>query len=459
MKNKSEKKRTQKQRQLESLLASAGVSVVDPSKVTKAPKKTPKRKRDATDVDDTRPRAKLAAGEIPTSRQRESERARTAFSRSTKQSQNPNPMTSRPKTDKQPTDRNAKPQTPNGNAEASATDIPVRAGFLLQCAPGLAKTLQRELNFVGAIPRDAKVFNRLQRNHDLMFIGQAKDETAFEKSRVAEMVLKCPAYGRFKISKRQLQIMADEVKALGPRRLVVSVAGRHFNRQDLGRFLARELEDRGAVIEDGIEDEVWMFCIDQDWYFGLPLKKARDTEGREAREEERRGALPPPIAAALAFAAMPRNDDVVLDPTCGSGTLLSEVHAYAPSAHLIGFDLDPGAIKIAKSNLKHVIESDLHVGDAREADIENANVTLTLANLPFGKQFGSKTTNAELYTGLLKKSLEMRDPDRAWRGIFLTSDDQAFAKASMTHASLKVETLFKVKIRGELATAYRASVS
>ncbi|MES2962262.1 MAG: methyltransferase domain-containing protein [Bdellovibrionota bacterium] len=321
----------------------------------------------------------------------------------------------------------------------------------------MSKTLQRELNYIGAIARDQKVFDRLQRNHDLLFIGQAKDETAFEKSRVAEMVLKCPAYGRYKISKRQLQVMADAVKELGPRRLVVSIAGRHFNRQDLSRYLVRELEERGAVMEDGIEDEVWMFCIDQDWYFGLPVKKARDADGREAREEERRGSLPPPVAAAIAFASMVRNDDIVLDPTCGSGTLLAEAHAFAPSAHLIGFDIDPSAAKIAKANLKHVIESDIRAGDVRQAKLENANVTLTLANLPFGKQFGSKTTNAELYTDLIRKSLEFRDPDRPWRGVFLTSDDEAFAKAARANPSVAVETLFKVKIRGELASVYRVS--
>ena len=112
----------------------------------------------------------------------------------------------------------------------------VRVGWLLQCAPGLGKTLEKELGYLGAIAREQKVFTRLQRNHDLMFIGRAKDENAFARSRVSEMVLRCPAYGRFKISQRQLGLMADEIKILGPRRLVVNVAGRHFQRQDFGRF-------------------------------------------------------------------------------------------------------------------------------------------------------------------------------------------------------------------------------
>lgn len=435
MKNKSEKKKTAQQRNLEELLAKAGVRVVDPKANPKA-KTKPKVKKEPTPVasstlkgDDTRPGARHKV---------------TARS--------PKPIEAR-----QPK-KTIAPKAPSKAAAVVAEDLPVRIGWLLQCPPGLSKTMQRELNYVGAIARDQKVFDRLQRNHDLTFIPGAKDESAFVKSRIAEMVLKCPAYGRFKISKRQLQIMADAVKEVGARRLVVSVAGRHFNRQDLSRFLARELEERGAVIEDGIEDEVWMFCIDEDWYFGLPIKKARDADGREAREEERRGSLPPPVAAALAFASMVRNDDIVFDPTCGSGTLLSEVHAYAPSARLIGFDIDASAVKIAKANLKHVNETDLRVGDARSAKFENANVTLTIANLPFGKQFGSKTTNAELYTDLFAKSLELRDPDRPWRGIFLTSDDGAIEKAAKANPELKVETLFKVKIRGELATAYRATI-
>jgi predicted RNA methylase len=327
-------------------------------------------------------------------------------------------------------------------------------GVLLQSAPGLAKLLQKELIYAGAMRKDQKVFVKLQRNHDLVFLNSAKEGLDFEKVRTAEVILRCPAYGRFKISKRQLEVIADELKAIGPRRLVISVAGKHFKRQDLVRFFWREMEERGYDFNDDLEPEVWIFCVDENWYFGIPLIKSRDTEGRDDREEEREGALPPTIAAAMAFASHPRDTDVVLDPVCGSGTLLSEFHRYAPSAKLFGRDIDQKAIAIAKRNLKGIEGVDLAAGDSRKL-ILSEKPNLILANLPFGVQFGKKETNLELYKDLLTSVANAAAP--GWRGVFLTSDTKNF-EAAVDALGFYGEVLFKVKVRGELATAYRAKV-
>src|SRR5262249_37376322 len=75
---------------------------------------------------------------------------------------------------------------------------------------------------------------------------------------------------------------------------------------------------------------------------------------RKHRVTEREGSLPPTIAAAMAFLANPRDTDAALDPVCGSGTLLAELHAYAPGAALTGIDLDRRAIATARRNLAHL---------------------------------------------------------------------------------------------------------
>jgi 23S rRNA G2445 N2-methylase RlmL len=159
----------------------------------------------------------------------------------------------------------------------------------------------------------------------------------------------------------------------------------------------------------------------------------------------------------MAFAAVPKNDDVVLDPTCGSGTLLAEFHAYAPSARLIGRDIDPQAVAIAKTN---VPSADISVGDSRQMDERNdgpradvKEISLTIANLPFGVQFGDRASNPDLYRDLLKASLHIASA--GWRGVFLTSDTDAFAQAVRAVPVTAAEVMFKVKIRGELATCYR----
>ncbi len=334
---------------------------------------------------------------------------------------------------------------------------PAPTGWLLQAPPGLAASLKREMTYVGAIERRQNLFISRQRNHDLLFVNKLKSDAGLSRLRIAEMILFCPVFGRFKISQRQLGSMAEALKEAGPRRLVVSVTGKHFQRHDLARFLEREMSARGYEFDNEIEDEVWMFCIDESYYFGMPLRKARDTEGRDQRLSERRGALPPPAAAALAFALAPKNDDVVLDPVCGSGTLLAEFHSYAPDARLIGLDIDPEAVEIARANLpknEHVM---VERRDSRKSGLQGGTVTAVVANLPFGVQFGKREDNPKLYREIIEECLRLRHPTN-FRALFFTSDVESLQKAVGALKGIKLEEALRVKVRGELAVGYKLEV-
>jgi predicted RNA methylase len=350
--------------------------------------------------------------------------------------------------------------------------------WLLQSPPGLALILKKEMQFRGALERKQDLFIKRQRNHDLVFAQKLKSSEGLPLLRIAEAVYECPIFGRFKISKRQLETLADALGPLGPRRLVVQVAGRVFDRRDLSRWLEKEMSSRGYEFSADVEEEVWMFCIDEAYYFGIPVTKAYAVEGRDEREEERHGSLPAPIGAALAFAGLPKNDDVILDPVCGSGTLLAEALAYAPEATRIGVDIDAGAIKVAKANLGFGRGSDgatsgaggsaagtagggqleLRQGDSRKP-LDRNDVSLVLANFPFGKQFGEKKENPELYHGILQSALNasIKDSSKSkWRAVLLTSDLDSLRGAIARFPELETQDLFRVKIRGELATALLA---
>lgn len=359
-----------------------------------------------------------------------------------------------------------KPEDPQQPLEAAES-------WLVQCPVGLAPMLEKELIFAGALQRADKPLVRRQRNHDLIFLNRARKTEGMASLRISQITLSCPAYGRFKFSKRQLDLMARTLialsKASGPRRLVVAVTGKQFQRHDLLRFVTREMAERQYHFDEDVENEVWIFCVDESWYFGLPATKARNASGRSERLLEREGSLPAPIAAALAFASVPKNDDVVWDPTCGSGTLLAEFHSYQASAQLFGCDIDPDAVAIARKNAPAativVGDSSRDAGGAAGDGLGGAagglggavkgQLTLTLANLPFGKQFGSRETNRTLYESLLRKSLEYRASDRPWRGIFLTSDTENFTLAVQTVGGLISEKIVSLAVRGESATVYR----
>ena len=81
---------------------------------------------------------------------------------------------------------------------------------------------------------------------------------------------------------------------------------------------------------------------------------------------------------------------------------------------------------------------DIKKGDARRLDIEPGRVTLFLANLPFGKQFGTTDSNPTLYRKILADALRIGVPGR-WQGIYLTSDDESFRTASREVPGINVE--------------------
>lgn len=146
------------------------------------------------------------------------------------------------------------------------------------------------------------------------------------------------------------------------------------------------------------------------------------------------------LAAAAAMLAMqalatrtegPKRPDVVVDPFCGSGTMLIEMHhvltgrapgikrGFAfehaawhrqaqwrrmrqeaeasarsdPGARLYGFDIDPKAIEAAAWNTRNAgLEGiELGVADARELDLDRfgAEAGVVVSNLPYGKRVGT----------------------------------------------------------------------
>lgn len=84
-------------------------------------------------------------------------------------------------------------------------------------------------------------------------------------------------------------------------------------------------------------------------FFGLGLKDI-PLHRRTWRNIQYPGQLRPPIAATMARLLAPKKNDLVIDPFCGSGTILIEsAFIHADSRH-IGFDLSEEAIGIAKKS-------------------------------------------------------------------------------------------------------------
>jgi tRNA G10 N-methylase Trm11 len=332
--------------------------------------------------------------------------------------------------------------------------------FLFLSPYGTGTLLRKELIFRGVISSKTKVIEKHLRNHDLILALQSTVSAPKMPLRIAERALRCPVFGRYKISKNLLQQVAEQITAMNePLRLVVQCTGEHFQRHDLLRWTERELTSRGCRLSSRESDRaVWLMTIDEDFYFGLPFQLSEDGAWLESskKSEERAGSLPVEMAAAMVFEAMMSADDIVWDPVCGSGTLLLQALTTQPGAAVFGSDIDGHAVSIAKQNISSSgFESDrvsiMNQDSTLIKEIAENSISLVLANLPFGKQYGSRETNAGLYGQLLGSISRLSEKTGKFRAVVLTSDEISLRTAVIESQIFTISRQRSVKVRGEEA--------
>lgn len=99
---------------------------------------------------------------------------------------------------------------------------------------------------------------------------------------------------------------------------------------------------------------------------------------------------PMPIARALARLGAPRPEDRILDPACGSGSLLVAASHLAPRAALVGVERDPRRALVASLRLAtHPGPVHIELADGRTAPARH-RPSLVLANPPFGLESGEQ---------------------------------------------------------------------
>jgi len=183
----------------------------------------------------------------------------------------------------------------------------------------------------------------------------------------------------------------------------VAAAGRP-NRTTTFRVVARVLQERSFLRtelrrqlssligrerpqwkqDDPAQLEIWVSEYRAGRFVaGLRLTDS-STRQHGGRTTERAGALRPTVAAAMVtLAGTPQNDQTLLDPCCGSGTILRE--AREQGWQIAGSDIDPKAVEIAGRNLGNT--KVVTAGDVRSLDRPDGSVDASVSNLPFGRQY------------------------------------------------------------------------
>jgi hypothetical protein len=347
--------------------------------------------------------------------------------------------------------RGAKPRPPRTSpavaTQAKALGAPL---FVFLTEPGLGDLALAELKHLKLVPRQARPLRLNLRSHDMLVLPGKLVDVARARSRLCTNVLAAPVFGRGAITPRQLDHLAAVFRAGGHRRLVSTVAGSAFNRPELMRRLARELGRRGVVLAEAGR-AIWLLVVDEAFYFGEERQNHHDAPGRRDIAT-RSGALPPTIAAAMAFAAKLGLGETVWDPTAGSGNVLTEVAALAPDATLLASDVDAEAVRTLERRLPAAGRPWVAQADAASVELPTSALSLTIANLPFGRRYVAEGGNAAFYAGVMANALKHAGP--GWRGVFLTSDTAAIRDAARRNA-LTATMVADIKVRGLPATIWR----
>ncbi len=128
-------------------------------------------------------------------------------------------------------------------------------------------------------------------------------------------------------------------------------------------------------------------------------------DGRFAyRKQSLPASIHPVTAASLVRLCMPyiKEGADVLDPFCGSGTLLIERALVKPAGSLVGVDISPYAVRAAVANRKASgVRFSLLQGDA--LGFGATAVDEVFSNMPFGHRVSDHAGNVRLYAAFAKR--------------------------------------------------------
>jgi 23S rRNA G2445 N2-methylase RlmL len=158
-------------------------------------------------------------------------------------------------------------------------------------------------------------------------------------------------------------------------------------------------------------------------YVGVRLGK-HPLHERAYKRAQRPGSLKPSVAAAMLLMADIRPGMQILDPCCGTGTILIE--AALIGAITQGGDNAPEAVEAARANVQQAgVSTQIELWDARQLPLPSAVVDCVITNLPWGQQVKVDETTSQFYTAVCGEIERVLRSDG--RTVVLTNMPEQFA--------------------------------
>lgn len=233
------------------------------------------------------------------------------------------------------------------------------------------------------------------------------------------------------------------------------VAEHEFRRSDLKRAVERGIGERGDHawrLEEGTADvEFWATLFADELLIAVRLSDER-MRHREYKVAHMPGSLRPSVAAALAWLSAPQAEDIVLDPLCGTGTILIERAHLGRYKLLIGSDHDRDALAAARENVGPRYQPlELHSWDAAAIPLPAGGANKIITNLPWGMRHGSHEENRRLYPRILAEF--KRVVARGGLVVMLTGETSLMGDLIM-RGVIRPQKILRVSILGAPAAIY-----
>ena len=229
-------------------------------------------------------------------------------------------------------------------------------------------------------------------------------------------------------------------------RVIARTAGEHaFRRIDAQRACEAGLAQRfprWRPVADGAALEFWLQIIGEQALLSLRLSGA-ELRQRTYREESRQAALKPTVAHALVRLARPPAGGLLLDPMCGSGTVLAE--AADAGQRALGGDIDAQAALAARRNLRAArFEGAVARWDATRLPLRDGTAAAIACNLPWGRR-QRPADPSRLYSAVL---IEARRVVRRGGRIALLVATGGLPERVARQQGLEIEKRLPVIVRG-----------
>ncbi len=239
-------------------------------------------------------------------------------------------------------------------------------------------------------------------------------------------------------------------------RVISRKYGKHqYRRKDLETAVLYGIQSRyprWRPVTDNAQVEIWANLLGSQLLIGLRLSD-RAMRHRYKKRVELPASLRPSIAAAMVFLTEPADNDVFLDPMCGSGTLLLERLYANASKEILGGDIDAGHVAAARKNIpprkkgrkkRKII---IRQWDAQQLPLENHSVDKAATNLPFGKQVSSKQELEGLYNAVFSELQRVLKP--GGRLVLLSSEYELVKQCIRQHEHLQIVTGYSMATLGQ----------